>query len=450
MRLLLSKRNIFLKLLGFSLVALLIGWLFNVALLGLLIATVGLLSWHYKHLFLLDKWLWRDRKLSPPAGDGSWQQVFDGIYYQQRKARKKNKELRALVRRFRDGAEALPDAIVVLSDDWSIIWCNKLAQQLAGLRWPVDERQRIDNLIRNPEFLQFLQERQFEQPLELASPLADDMTLEYRILQYGEKQYLLIIRDITQLKQLEQIRKDFVANVSHELRTPLTVLQGYLEMIDADHLPAPAMWQKAHSVMLDQTKRMDSLVQQLLTLSRIEAAAKVQFDEVVDVPAMLALLEHEAQSVNRDKHHTITFNVDTSLQVTGITEELRSAFSNLVMNAIKYTPDHGVIDISWQRDHYKAVFTVTDNGEGIAPQHVKRLTERFYRVDQARARNTGGTGLGLAIVKHVLTRHQSRLMIFSEPKRGSTFSFALPPEFVIGETRAVQPRLSKKKLMAKP
>ncbi len=449
MRLLLSKRNIALKLAGLAFAALLVGWLIDLALELLLGCTMVLVWWQYKHLFMLDKWLWRDRKLSPPAGEGSWQQVFDGIYYRQRKDRKKNKELRNLIRQFRDGAEALPDAIVVLSQEWSIVWCNKLAQQLAGLRWPLDENQRIDNLIRNPEFLQFLHLRQFDQCLELPSPLTESLTLEYRVLQHGENQYLLIIRDITQLKQLEQIRKDFVANVSHELRTPLTVLQGYLEVMDADNLPQPAIWQKAHSVMLDQTKRMDSLVQQLLTLSRIEASAKIQFDDVVDVPAMLSLLEQEAQSLNRDKHHNISFEVDPELRVSGITEELRSAFSNLVTNAIKYTPDGGVIDVSWQRDGNKAVFTVTDNGEGIAPQHVKRLTERFYRVDQARARNTGGTGLGLAIVKHVLTRHQCRLMIFSEPKRGSTFSFALPPELVIGATRAVQPRLSKKKLMPK-
>lgn len=430
MRLLLSRRKIVSQLVGLATGTLLLGWIFGLALEFLLFGCVLLIGWHYKHLFLLDKWLWRDRKLSPPAGDGSWQQVFDGIYYRQRKSRKKNKELRGLVRRFRDGAEALPDAIIVLNADWTIVWCNRLAQQLAGLRWPLDEHQRIDNLIRNPEFSQFLQNKQFEHGLELVSPLSDEVTLEYRILQYGQKQFLLIIRDITQIKQLEQIRKDFVANVSHELRTPLTVLHGYLEVMDADHLPTVAIWQKAHGVMLDQTKRMDALVQQLLTLSRIEASAKVQFDPVVDVPVMLALLEQEAQSLNREKQHSITFSVDPDLRVSGITEELRSAFSNLITNAIKYTPAGGEIQISWQRQHTKAVFSVTDNGEGIAAHHVKRLTERFYRVDEARTRSSGGTGLGLAIVKHVLSRHHSKLMIFSEPKRGSSFSFTLPPELV--------------------
>ncbi len=184
--------------------------------------------------------------------------------------------------------------------------------------------------------------------------------------------------------------------------------------------------------MLEQTRRMDSLVQQLLTLSRIEAAARVQFDQEVDVPAMLALIQQEAETLNRDKQHSLQFEIDPELKVTGAPEELRSAFSNLVTNAIKYTPPGGVIQVSWQRDGQRALFTVTDNGEGIAPQHLKRLTERFYRVDQARARNTGGTGLGLSIVKHVLSRHNSQLLIFSEPGQGSTFSFALPPELVLG------------------
>ena len=435
MRQLLSKRKVYTRLFLFYCFIALVGLISNSLLLSLLIFTVALLLWHYHNLFLMDKWLWRDRKLSPPVSEGIWGHLFEGIYYLQRRDRRKRRELRNVVRRFRDGAEALPEAVVVLRDDWSIIWSNKLAQILAGLRWPADEGQRLDNLIRHPDFLQYLKAANFEQPLVLASPVNDQLTLEFNIMPYGVSQFLLIVRDITQLKQLEQIRKDFVANVSHELRTPLTVLQGYLEVMDDEHLPEKAMWKKAHNVMLDQTRRMDALVQQLLTLSRIEASARVQFDDDVDVPAMLAQLEQEAQTVNRDKQHTIVFDIDPELRVSGVTEELRSAFSNLVVNAIKYTQSGGNIHVSWQRQHLKAVFAVNDNGPGIAPQHVKRLTERFYRVDEARARNTGGTGLGLAIVKHVLSRHNSRLMIFSEPGNGSSFSFTLPAELVQDKQR---------------
>ncbi|NRQ43291.1 phosphate regulon sensor histidine kinase PhoR [Rheinheimera sp. YQF-2] len=445
MRQLLSKRKVYTRLFLFYCFIALVGLISNSLLLALLIFTIALLLWHYHHLFLMDKWLWRDRKLSPPISEGIWGHLFEGIYYLQRRDRRKRRELRNVVRRFRDGAEALPEAVVVMHRDWSIIWSNKLAQILVGLHWPGDEGQRLDNLIRHPDFLQYLKTAKFELPIELPSPVNDQLTLEFNIMAYGVEQYLLIVRDITQLKQLEQIRKDFVANVSHELRTPLTVLQGYLEVMDDEHLPDKAMWKKAHNVMLDQTKRMDALVQQLLTLSRIEASARVQFDDEVDVPAMLAQLEQEAQTVNRDKQHKLVFDIDPQLTVTGVTEELRSAFSNLVINAIKYTQNGGDIYVSWQRQHLKAVFSVNDNGPGIAPQHVKRLTERFYRVDEARARNTGGTGLGLAIVKHVLSRHNSRLMIFSEPGKGSSFSFTLPPELVHGNNADI-----KKKRNSKP
>lgn len=433
MRLPLSKWKVLRRIATILLLSAAAGWLFGWTVEAALVVSLAILAWHYKHIFMLDRWLWRDKKLTPPAGDGVWQQVFDGIYTQQRRDRKKKKDLRTLVRRFRDGAEALPEAIVVLSTDWTIIWCNQLAQNLVGLRWPSDEAQRIDNLIRHPEFQQYLQIGDFKTVLELASPMNEELTLEFRIIPYGKTEHLLIVRDISHLKQLEQIRKDFVANVSHELRTPLTVLQGYLEVMDADELPEQGIWRKAHHVMLDQTKRMDSLVQQLLTLSRIESGGRTHFEKVVDVPAMLQVLEQEAMALNRDKHHQISFQIDTDLKVKGIADELRSAFSNLITNAIKYTPDGGDIKVSWQRQHLKAVFSVNDNGDGIASQHVKRLTERFYRVDQARNRSNGGTGLGLAIVKHVLSRHNSRLIIFSAPKEGSSFSFNLPAEQVLSD-----------------
>lgn len=431
MRQLLSKKKVYTKLVLLYCFMALVGFISNSLVLALLIFTIALLLWHYHHLFLMDKWLWQDRKLSPPIADGIWAHLFEGIYYQQRKARRKRRELRNMVRRFRDGVEALPEAVVVLRDDWTIIWSNQLAQILIGLHWPSDEGIRLDNLIRHPDFQQYLASAKFAQPIELPSPVNAQLTLELHLIPYDAEQYLLIVRDITHLKQLEQIRKDFVANVSHELRTPLTVLQGYLEVMDDEHLPDKAMWKKAHNVMLDQTKRMDLLVQQLLTLSRIEAATKVPFDKDVDVPALLATLEQEAQALNHDKQHQISFAVDSKLKVTGVREELRSVFSNLLTNAIKYTPSNGIIQLSWQRQHNGAVFTLTDNGPGIAPQHVQRLTERFYRVDEARARNTGGTGLGLAIVKHVLSRHNSKLVISSEPGKGSCFSFTLPPELVL-------------------
>ena len=239
-------------------------------------------------------------------------------------------------------------------------------------------------------------------------------------------QLMMVVRDISRLKQLEQMRKDFVANVSHELRTPLTVVTGYLEMMDEDNLPPPSMWAKAHQTMIEQCHRMDSLVNQLLSLSRIEGARKYDNDKPVRVPDMLALIATEANSLNKEKGHEISFDVDPDLDIVGAPDELRSAFSNLVFNAVHYTKPNGNIHVQWQMKDDQALFSVADNGDGIAPEHINRLTERFYRVDKARSRKTGGSGLGLAITKHVLTRHDSHLDISSEVGKGSCFSFAFP------------------------
>lgn len=433
MRQLLSKKKVYSKIALLFCAMAIVGFISNSLLPALLILSVALLLWHYHHLFILDKWLWQDRKLSPPLTEGIWGKLFEAIYYQQRKERRKQAQLYQVIRRFRDGAEALSQAIIVLNKDWSLMWCNKLAQHFIGISWPHDEGQRLHNLIRHPNFLLFIQQHNFTKTLELVSPVNEQLMLEFTVSAYGTEQYLLTIRDISQIKLLEQVRKDFVANVSHELRTPLTVLRGYLELMDDNSATNSKVWQQAQSVMLEQTKRMDGLVQQLLTLSQIEATTKVQFEPKVDVPAMLAQLKLEAASLNSEKQHKLSFSIDNSLMVMAISEELRSAFANLVSNAIKYTPAGGDIQVSWQRDNLSATFSVIDNGEGIAPQHVKRLTERFYRVDQARARSTGGTGLGLAIVKHILSRHQSRLIIASERGKGSCFSFSLPAELVLSD-----------------
>jgi two-component system phosphate regulon sensor histidine kinase PhoR len=248
---------------------------------------------------------------------------------------------------------------------------------------------------------------------------------------YASSQLMMVVRDVTRLKQLEQMRKDFVANVSHELRTPLTVVTGYLEMLDSDSLPPPTMWQKAQTTMLEQCKRMDSLVNQLLSLSRIEGARRQDNDKPVNVPQLLTYIQTEAQSLNQDKGHELIFNVDASLDIKGAEDELRSAFSNLVFNAIHYTKPGGKIVVDWQLKNNQAAFSVTDNGDGIAAEHINRLTERFYRVDKARSRTTGGSGLGLAITKHVLTRHDSRLDISSKLGYGSTFAFAFGSEKVV-------------------
>lgn len=241
----------------------------------------------------------------------------------------------------------------------------------------------------------------------------------------------MVVRDVTQVKQLEGMRRNFFANVSHELRTPMTVLQGYLEMTEDPDMVVGPMWSKAHGVMTEQLNRMNGLVSQLLTLSKIEAAPIHDLDDKVNVPAMLEVLEKEAQSLSGDQQHQFQFDIDRQLHVYGDEDQLRSAISNLVYNAVKYTPEHSHVHVRWYRTAQGARLEVKDTGLGIEPQHLHRLTERFYRVDKARSRDTGGSGLGLAIVKHALSHHDSQLEISSEVGRGSQFGFTLPSRLVV-------------------
>ena len=246
---------------------------------------------------------------------------------------------------------------------------------------------------------------------------------------YSEQQLLMVARDVTQMHQLEGARRNFFANVSHELRTPLTVLQGYLEMMQEQTLEGPPR-DKALHTMREQTSRMEGLVKQLLTLSKIEAAPTLPPNEIIDVPMMLRVVEREAQTLSQKKHE-LEFVVDNGLKVLGNEDQLRSAISNLVYNAVNHTPAGTHITVRWQRATSGAQFIVEDTGPGIGPEHIPRLTERFYRVDKARSRQTGGSGLGLAIVKHALNHHESKLEIDSTPGKGTRFSFTLPARLVV-------------------
>lgn len=395
----------------------------------MLAASLLHLGWLYYYQKKLADWLWKDRSLIPPEGRGTWEYIFNGIYRMQQRHRARRRELASVIRRFREGAEALPDAAVVCRNDGTIVWCNRLAGQLLGFRWPEDAGQNISNLIRSPAFVAYLRSQSFDEPLEIPASGNEEQKLEFRIMPYSEDQWMMVVRDVTHLKRLDAMRKHFVANVSHELRTPLTVLKGYLEM--TEEMPPPAMWQKMHDVMLEQTLRMDNLVNQLLTLSRIEASTEIDIQKVVDVPAMLSLLENEAKALSGEAGHTFTFKVDAGLRIHGDAEQLRSALTNLVNNAIKYTPAGKHIEVEWKRVGTRARFSVTDEGEGIAKEHLDKLTTRFYRVDRARSRQTGGAGLGLAIVKHALSHHGTQLDVQSELGKGSCFSFMIPARLLV-------------------
>lgn len=421
----------FTKVIVLFLIVLGMGAYFDRILLAWAVFMTLLVLTNYWRLFQLNRWLWHSKKMTPPHAKGVLGNIYDGIYYSQRRARNKRKQLGTLIRRFREGSEALPDAVVVVDAEGQIFWCNRLARLELGLKWPEDSGRRINNLIRHPQFVAFFNAGKFDFPIDIPSPTNVDKTFEYRVMPYGENHFLLIARDVTQVSQLEQMRKDFVANVSHELRTPLTVLTGYLEMFEGQQGMPPAMLSKAHDEMAVQASRMQNLVEELLTLSRIEASSERIYEKTVDVPALLRTIETETKSLNKTKHHEIVFNLDNELLVLGVETELRSAFSNLIFNAMNYTPNGGKIEVTWRATNDGGCFSVKDNGDGIAAEHLNRLTERFYRVDKARSRKTGGSGLGLSIVKHVLSHHNSKLEITSEVGKGSVFSFVFKTDMTV-------------------
>ncbi|WP_342221449.1 phosphate regulon sensor histidine kinase PhoR [Candidatus Fukatsuia endosymbiont of Tuberolachnus salignus] len=422
----LSLKKLMLELVFFCLPALLTGLFIGYLPWLLLISVLAVLLWNFYNQLKLSHWLWLDRSMTPPTGHWNWAPLFYGLYQMQLRNRRRRRELALLIKSFRSGAESLPDALVITTIEGNIFWCNGLAQQLLGFRWPEDNGQNILNLLRYPEFGDYMRQQVFCLPLTLQ--LNNGHYVECRVMPYSAGQLLLVARDVTQMIQLESTRRKFFANVSHELRTPLTVLRGYLEMIRDQELEN-ALRDKVLTTMEEQTKRMEILVKQLLTLSRIETAPNTDINERVDMTMMLQILQHEVETLSNGRHQII-FTIDRQLNVFGNEDQLRSAVSNLVYNAIDHTAPGTRIEVSWQRVPQGAQFQVSDNGQGIAVEHLPRLTERFYRVDKARSRNTGGSGLGLAIVKHALHHHDSNLDITSEIGVGSCFAFILP-DFLI-------------------
>lgn len=405
---------------------LLIGWGTGQWLLVLLLAATGVLVWDFVNLRRLEHWLRLTRKLDPPQSAGLWGEIFDGLHRMRRRARDRDKQRRSLVRNYRDSIRAMPDATVVLRSDFRIDWCNQAARQMLGLQWPRDEGQRISNIFRHPEFVAFLARYSREaRSLSLPSPVDGRLWLEVRLIPYAKKRHLLLARDTTALRRLETVRSDFVANVSHELRTPLTVVYGVTETLEDEISDYPELTRSVQ-LLREQAERMKHLVDDLLLLSRLETGDGPRAGDWVDVPAMLDGVVEEARLLSGDRHHQIDLDATPGLSLLGNERELRSAFANLVFNAVHYTPEGGRIHLRWFADSAGGYFEVADTGIGIAAQHIDRLTERFYRVDNGRSKSRGGTGLGLAIVKHVLMRHGAQLKIDSKPGEGSRFTCRFP------------------------
>ena len=414
-----------LRVLVYALSLLLAGWLIGHIALVLLVGLLFYFGWHLWQLFRLHRWLQQGRKFEPPDARGIWGEVFYNVYRLQRRNRKRKQRLTALLERFRRSAAALPDATVILDDEWRIEWSNEAARELLNLH-RTDVGQRIDNLIRHPRFCNQVAQGSLGEPIEIPAPGDERVIASLAIVPYGKGQYLLIGRDVTRLRRLEQMRRDFIANVSHELRTPLTVVLGFLETMRDSEGGCGEEWRRELELMQQQATRMQRLVEDIMLLSRLETSNGGPSHETVHVPALLAAIREEAQLLSGSRNHRISLECTPGLDIVGSAEELRSAFSNLVFNAVKYTPDEGEVRIVWTVDAEAPVLRVEDSGIGIEAHHIPQLTERFYRVDVARSRETGGTGLGLAIVKHVLNRHGARLEIASIPGKGSSFTCRFP------------------------
>lgn len=389
---------------------------------------------HLRHISVLLRWL-RDPTLDAvPQGIGIWDEVFAAFYRMLRRQRQSESQLSATLKDFQQAGAAMPDGLVILDQADRIEWCNPMAERHLGIDRRRDAGQQITYLVRHPQFAETLQMQNYSEALTLRQSRGSSLILSVQLVPYGDRQKLVISRDVTELERVETMRRDFIANVSHELRTPLTVVGGFLETISDMKAADSDLLRRSLPLMMDQTRRMQRLVEDLLTLSRLESANNPVREERVSVPALARALYEDALALSAGRHR-IKLDIGCEDGLIGSEDELRSAFSNLISNAIRYTPDGGEVAISWQRRGNQAVFSVRDSGIGVNPEHIPRLTERFYRVDRSRSRETGGTGLGLAIVKHVLNRHQGWLEVMSETERGSTFSALFPePRLLAAET----------------
>lgn len=407
------------------------GWL----LFGAAMAVM--LLWRSWRLHLVSRWA-HDPDSAPPAAVGPWDDILAPLYRYTRARARELAETRETMQSMLAAAQALPDGVVTLNEDFQIDWANRMARRHLGLRLPADRGHNLLNLLRAPEFVAYAHRGHWPEPILVRLSLnGQERVMMIQLAGYASNQRLLISRDVTQIERLETTRRDFVANVSHELRTPLTVLAGFLETLrelPAEALPAEQRDQYM-AMMHEQARRMQAIVEDLLTLSTLESSPEAD-PLAVDVGALLRTARQQVEALSNGRH-AFEWDIEEGLDVLGSGTELASALSNLLTNAVRYTPDGGRIAVRWRRGaDGEALYSVQDTGIGIPARHLPRLTERFYRVDRGRSRAAGGTGLGLAITKHIAMRHDADLLIDSEPGKGSTFTLRFPAERVTGDDPA--------------
>ncbi|MCH7341120.1 phosphate regulon sensor histidine kinase PhoR [Acinetobacter higginsii] len=414
-------------LLFFLLIASLVGFGVGYFWSCIFVAFVLFFMLQLRSLYLVNEWISNRPYDVPPNLNGIWGALLFNVYRAQRQERIVQAEMVGLIDRAQSSLVALAEAVVLIDDQHQIEWWNPAAEKLLGIS-PLDRGRNLLSILRQPSFIEYFNHSdQSPDGIRLQAQMDEDRYVQVKLTRFGGESHLLVAYDTTRVHNLEQMRKDFVDNISHELRTPLTVLSGYIEtFIDQDDITP--RWKRAFTQMQSQTKRMNALVNDLLLLSNLENNKKVAKNQIIDMANLMNQIFDDARAYNLDYGHTLNLDIDSHCDLIGSDIEIASAFSNLITNAIKYTPAGGIITIGWHEDGDHAYFTVQDNGIGINPKHLPRLTERFYRVDSARSRQTGGTGLGLAIVKHVLMQHGAHLEISSKENEGSTFTAVFPKE----------------------
>lgn len=409
--------------------AALVGAYYGYALEAVLLALLALIVFWLYQMDQVQSWL-SDPSHPPPDAYGIWGELLARIYTQQRKHLETRQQLQSTVEYMQDSFAAIRDGVVMVDEQDVITWFNRAVEPLLGLRYPEDKGQTLTNLVREPEFNSYFLAREYAQPLQYHVLGASEQTfVRVEITHFGEGDRVLFIRDVSAAVRLEQMRRDFVANVSHELRTPLTVINGYLSNFQANRGELPERFLKPVKQMAQQVQRMEALLRDLLWLSRIEAEKRGEPTENVDIEGLLHELRDELKEAYPE--FPVLLTVESEKGVEGSYQKLYSAVSNLAINAIKYSEPGSPISISWQLKDGSGLLSVQDRGVGIDEQHIPRLTERFYRVDDSRNTSTGGTGLGLAIVKHVAAAHDATLQIDSKPGEGSAFSLVFSPERLI-------------------
>lgn len=390
------------------------------ALIGLSIWAALMIFWIAK----LSQWIASQLTLPKPSLGTELQRIVSALVAYRDQSDAEYDEVHEDMNQFEAATEAMKDAVLIIDSKNRIEWWNRSASDMLALS--AEHRMKHpEEVFSQPEFIEFYQSRKSDLALKLESPNGK-RTLEYRLHRFGEKNRdrVLIARDLTENEKFEQMRQTFLANASHELRTPITVIHGYLETLQEQELPAPIS--RAINTMQSQSNRMVALIADLLALSRLETSSENKSRQPIHVASMLEGIAEEASEVSGEDRHKITLQVTEGIDILGNEAEVRSALSNLVFNAVRYTPAGGSIDIRLEALEKGALFSVTDTGEGIAAEHIPRITERFYRVDEGRSRANGGTGLGLAIVKHVLVRHNATLGVSSKVGEGSRFSITFP------------------------